>query len=304
MNKWLGVAVATLIASGAFAQQEQAGAADFIACQDAVKKNDFDGMIASCEKALSANADLFLGNYYLGYAYKAKKRYDKCGANFETFIQKVGDNDKAADMINNSNRECGLCLARGSSPTKATSYLQKAASAKPNDTEVQFFLGITQMRANREGAAEQAFAKVIQLDPTLAPRAYYYAGRINFNEQDWAKATQRLEKYLELKPDDTFAADSHFMVGSMAVRGAEDSPDAAAAHQKAISHLTLFLEAKPDAPQSPQAHYILGSLAAQAEDNAAAKTHFERYLELEPNGAQADEVKQFLADLSEAEAGN
>ena len=101
-----------------------------------------------------------------------------------------------------------------------------------------------------------------------------------------------------------FAADSHFMVGSMAVRGAEDSPDAAAANQKAISHLTLFLEAKPDAPQSSQAHYILGSLAAQADDIATAKTHFQRYLELEPDGPQADEVKQFLADLSEAEAGN
>ena len=303
MNKWLGVAVATLIAGGAFAQQEQAGATDFRACQEAVKKNDFDGIIASCEKALSANADLFLGNYYLGYAYRAKKGYDKCAANFDTFLQKIGTNAEAADMINNSTREAGLCYARGSSPTKATSYLEKAASAKPNDTQVQLALGITQMRAKREGAAEKAFAKVIQLDPTRH-RPYYYAGRINFNQQDWAKATQRLEKYLELKPDDTFAADSHFMVGSMAVRGAEDSADAAAANQKAVTHLTLFLKAKPDAPQSPQAHYILGSLAAQAEDDSAAKTHFERYLELEPNGAQADEVKKFLADLSEGEAGN
>jgi len=36
MNKWLGLAVATLIAGAAFAQQEQAGAADFRACQEAV----------------------------------------------------------------------------------------------------------------------------------------------------------------------------------------------------------------------------------------------------------------------------
>lgn len=303
MNKWLGLAVATLIASGAFAQQEQAGAADFRACQEAVGTNDFDTVIASCEKALSANPDLFASNYYLGYAYRSKKNYDKCAQNFDTFIQKVGDNTEAADMINNSNREGGLCFARGSTPTKAIAFLEKAASTKPNDTQVQFFLGITQMRAKREGEAEQAFAKVIQLDPTLH-RAYYYAGRINFNQQDWAKAAQRLEKYLELKPDDTFAADSHFMVGSMAVRSAESSPDAAAANQKAVTHLTLFIEAKPDAPQSSQAHYILGSLAAQAEDIAAAKSHFQRYLELEPNGAQADEVKQFLADLDEAEAGN
>ena len=301
MNKWLGVAVLTLLAGGAFAQ-DAPGAADFVACQEAVKANNFDGVIASCEKALSANGDLFASNYYLGYAYRAKKNYDKCAQNFDTFIQKVGSNAEAADMINNSTREGGLCAARGSSPTNAIPSLQKAANAKPNDTEVQFFLGITQMRANRESAAEQAFAKVIQLDPSLH-RAYYYAGRINFNAQDFAKASTRLDKYLELKPDDTFAADAHFMVGSIAVRGAEASGDAAAANQKAITHLTAFLEAKPDAPQSPQAHYILGSLAAQAEDIAGAKSHFERYLELEPNGPQAEEVKQFLSDLSEAEAG-
>lgn len=302
MNKWLGVAVAALIANGAMAQQEQPGAADFLACQEAVKANNFDGVIASCEKALAANGDLFASNYYLGYAYRSNKRYDKCAQNFDTFIKKVGSNAEAAEMVNNSNREGGLCYARGSSPTKAVPFLQKAASAKPNDTEVQFFLGVTQMRANRESAAEQAFSKVIQLDPTLH-RAYYYAGRINFNAQDWQKAEERLSKYLELKPDDTFAADAHFMMGSMAVRNAEASGDAAAAHQKAITHLTAFLEAKPDAPQSSQAHYILGSLAAQAEDNATAKAHFERYLELEPNGPQAEEVKQFLADLSEADAG-
>lgn len=302
MTKWLGVAVAALIANGAFAQQEQPGAAEFLACQEAVKANNFDGVIDSCEKALAANPDLFASNYYLGYAYRAKQRYDECAENFNTFIQKVGSNSEAAEMVANSNREGGLCYARGSSPTKAVPLLEKAAAAKPNDTEVQFFLGVTLMRANRESAAEQAFSKVIQLDPSLH-RAYYYAGRINFNAQEWAKASERLEKYLELKPDDTFAADAHFMVGSMAVRNAEASGDAAAAHQKAITHLTQFLEAKPNAPQSPQAHYILGSLAAQADDNATAKTHFERYLELEPNGPQAEEVKQFLADLSEAEAG-
>lgn len=302
MKKWLGTAVVALIANGASANQEQPGAADFLACQEAVKKNDFDGVIASCEKALKANGDLYASNYYLGYAYRAKKDYDKCGQNFQTFIRKVGSNADAAAMVGNSNREGGLCIARGSSPTNAIPLLTKAASAKPNDTQVQFFLGITQMRDRKDAAAERAFSKVIQLDPSIH-RAFYYAGRINFNSQDFPKASERLEKYLELKPDDTFAADAHFMVGSMAVRsaGAEPTPEASA---KAKTHLEQFLTAKPDAPQSAQAHYILGSLAAGVEDNTGAKGHFEKYLELEPNGAQAEEIKKFLADLAAAESGN
>ncbi len=302
MNKWLVTAVATFIASGAFAVQEQPGAADFLACQDAVKKNDFDTVIASCEKALAASKDLYASNYYLGYAYRAKKNYDKCASNFETFIQKVGSNAEAADMIANSTREGALCYARGSSPEKAITLLSKAAAAKPNDTEVQFFLGITQMRAKREGPAEQAFSKVIQLDPSL-DRAYYYAGFINFNQQQWDKAAERLGKFLELKPNDSFAADAHFMVGSMIIRTADEAADKAAAQAEAKSHLETFLAAKPSAPQSSQAHYILGSLAYQAEDNAGAKGHFEKCLELAPTGAQAEEVKKFLADLAAVESG-
>ncbi len=294
----LALSVVALMASSAFAQ-DQPGAKDFLACQEAVKTNDFDTVIQTCERALGASADLFASNYYLGYAYKTKKNHDKCASNFDTFLKKAGNNPDAGVMIAAANREGGLCYARGSATAKAVPLLRKAASAKPTDKEVQFYLGLSLMRGNNEGQAEQAFAKVIQLDPNLA-QAQYYAGRINFNQQEWAKANERLSKYLELKPDDAFSADSHYMVGSMAIRMAEGASDATARQDQAIAHLKQFLTAKPNAPQSSQAHYILGSLAAQREDNETAKSHFQKYLELEPNGAQADEVKQFLADLSAA----
>ncbi|HSF15848.1 MAG TPA: tetratricopeptide repeat protein [Vicinamibacteria bacterium] len=299
MKTWLTFVIASLVAGGAMAQQEQPGAQDFLAGQEAIKKNDYDAAIPAFEKALSANPELFASNYYLGWAYRAKQNWGKCGGNFDTFLKKVGSNQDAAEMIGHANREGGLCLARAEN-TQAIPLLEKAASAKPNDKEVQYMLGVALMRANREGPAEAAFGKVIQLDPAL-PNPYYFAGRINFNRQEWAKAEERLSKYLELKPDDTFSPDAHFMVGSVAIRMAEGSPDATAAQDKAISHLQQFLTAKPNAPQSAQAHYILGSLAAQRDDNARAKTHFQKYLELEPNGPQAEEVKKFLQDLQAGE---
>ena len=298
MNKWLALAMAFVIGSGvALVQQEQPGAQDFLAGQEAVKAKNYDAAITAFEKALAANPDLFASNYFLGFAYKTKQNWEKCGANFETFLKKVGSDPKAAEQIGHSNREGGLCYARAESTAKAIPMLQKAASAKPDDKEVQFLLGVALMRENRENEAETAFTKVIQLDPSLQ-RAYYYAGRINFNRQEWDQATQRLEKYLELGATDAFAPDAHFMVGSNAIRQSEGSPDAAALQQKASDHLTKFLAAKPTAPQAAQAHYILGSLAAQRDDNETAKTHFQKYLELEPNGAQAEEVKKFLQDLT------
>jgi tetratricopeptide (TPR) repeat protein len=296
MKRWLALAVASVIASAASAQQDAPGAKDFLAGQEAMKKKDFDAAIPALEKALAANPELFASNYYLGFAYKAKQKWDKCGSNFETFLKKVGSDPKATEMIGYANREGGLCFARAEATAKSIPLLQKAQSAKPNDKEVQFFLGVALMRENREDQAEQAFAKVIQLDPSIV-KAFYYAGRINFNRQEWDVASERLEKYLAGAPDDTFAPDAHFMVGSIAIRKAEGSPNAAAEQQKATEHLEKFLAAKPTAPQAPDAHYILGSLAAQKDDTAKAKLHFEKYLELKPTGPQAEEVKKFLQDL-------
>ncbi len=295
MNKWLALAVFSMLASGVAAQQEQPGASDFRACEEAVKTNDFDGMIASCEKAVAANPDVFLSHYYLGYAYRAKKNYDKCGDNFSKFLTKLGSQD-AGDMKGNATREGGVCLARGSDHRRAIPYLQKAVAAKPSDTEAQWRLGISLTRAKREAEAEPVFAKVIQLDPSIGP-AYYYAGRTNFYDKEWDKADQRLRKYLELEPDGNSAADAHFMVGRMAAQKAQGQEEGSADLGDAVDHLGKFLAAKPNAPQAPEALFILGVAAAQREDNETAKVHFEKYLELKPTGEQAEEAKKFLEDL-------
>ena len=288
----LNWAIAVLMATGAFAQ-DGPGEKDFLACEEAIDVHDYDTVILTCERALGASTDLFASNYYLGYAYKAKKNHDKCASNFDTFLKKAGNNPDAGVMIGAANREGGLCYAKGSATAKAISLLRKAASAKSNDKEVQYYLGMTLMRGSNEGQAEQAFAKVIQLDPNQA-QAQYYAGRINFNQQEWAKANARLSKYLELKPDGPFSADSHFMVGSIAAANKQQD--------QAITHLQQFLTAKPNAPSSAQAHYTLGGYAVDREDYETAKSHYQKYLKLEPNGAQAPGVKEFLADMAEREA--
>ena len=66
-------------------------------------------------------------------------------------------------------------------------------------------------------AAEQTFSKVIQLQPNL-DRSYYYAGLIDFKAERWDIAKERLAKYLELKPDGPFAADSQAMLDDIAAK--------------------------------------------------------------------------------------
>ncbi len=301
MNKWLALAMTLAIACAAVAQeqpaaQEQPGAQDFRAGTEAVKKNDFDGMIVSFEKALAANPTLFLSHYYLGFAYRSKQNWAKCGDNFSQFLQKLGDQNLPTEKAH-ATKEGGLCFVRADSYGKAIPLLQTAAAANPNEVAIQNALGISLMRDNREEEAEVAFAKVIQLKPEIA-NPYYFAGRVNFYKQDLTKAEPRLMKYLELDANGTFVPDAHFLLGSIAYQKAEQGGDKAVLYPTVKTHLTKFLEGRPNAPQTPDALYILGYVAAQEEDDTAAKGYFERFLRLRPDGPQAEEAKRFLAELT------
>lgn len=300
MNKWLAIMIMVLLAGGAAAMQLPPGGQEFQAGVAAAQKQDWDTAIKAFEAALSMNPELYGSHFYLGYAYEQKQDFGKTGEHFAAFVERAGDNPEGAEQIAYATRNGGLALAR-MNDARAIPLLQKAAEAKPNDKEVLYFLAVTLMRSNRAAEAEPYFLKVTQLDPSL-PLPHYFAGRGAFNSERWADAKRLLNKYLELGGDDSFAADAHFMLGSMAVRDAEAGTDAAAEQALAKEHLDQFLTLKPDAPQAPQAHYILGSLAAQAEDTDTARSHFQAYLQLQPSGAQAEEVKQFLTDLAEDEA--
>ena len=300
MNKWLALMITLLLAGGAAAQQLPPGGQEFQAGVKALETKDWDAAIKAFELALAVNTDLFASHYFLGVAYEATKSYAKAAEHFTKYLERVGNNPDAAQQIAYATRQAGLALARVNDPA-AIPLLEKAAAAKPNDKDVHHALAVTLVRNNQAAEAEQHFLKVIQLDPNLA-RPYYFAGRAAFSNERWADAQRLLSKYLELGPEEAWEADTHFMLGSMAIRQGEGAGDLAAAQATAKEHFNKLLELKPNAPEAPQAHYYLGSLAAQSEDWATARMHYQSYLQLQPQGAQAEEVKQFLADLAEDEA--
>jgi tetratricopeptide (TPR) repeat protein len=271
-----------------------AGAEEYKAGEEAVKKGDMDTAITSFEAALAANPELFASHYYLGWAYQSKQNWEKTAEHFVEFLDKVKDDPKAADWISNATREGGLALARLNRFEQAAPLLEKAASAKPNDTELHYRLGTGYLTGGDRDKAEEHLSKVIQLQPDL-DRPYYLVGHIAYNKEDFASAQEKLDKYIELKPEGEFAGDAHFMLGMMATRAGQGGN--AAAKRTAKAHLNKFLQLKPDSPQASEAHYILGSFAAQIEDVETARVHFQRYLKLNPSGPQAKEIRAFLADL-------
>ena len=61
---------------------------------------------------------------------------------------------------------------------------------------------------------------------------------------------------------------------------------------RAISTLADLVK---DHPDHASAHYLLGRLLqARPGSGASARTHFERYVRLAPNGDKAAEVRQWL----------
>jgi tetratricopeptide (TPR) repeat protein len=194
-----------------------AGAEEYKQGEAAFKSKDWSGAISAFEAAVSKNADLFASYYYLGWAYKNVSNHGKAASSFAKFVEKAPADGSAAEMVNAATREAGTAYARAKQYNEAISFLNKAAAANSRDTEVQFFLGFSQMQNGDEVAAEKTFSKVIQLQPNL-DRAHYYAGLIDYKAERFEQAKERLTKYLELSPDGPFAADAQAMLDTIAAQ--------------------------------------------------------------------------------------
>jgi tetratricopeptide (TPR) repeat protein len=189
--------------------------------EEAFKNKDWNGAISAFEAAVGQNPDLFASHYYLGWAYKSVSNPGKSAGNFAKFLEKAPKDDSAAQMVTAATREAGTGYARAKKYPEALPFLTKAATANSSDTEVQYFLGFSQMQTGDEVAAEKTFSKVIQLQPNL-DRSYYYAGLIDYKAERWESAKARLAKYLELKPSGPFAADAQAMLDDIAAREAKE----------------------------------------------------------------------------------
>jgi tetratricopeptide (TPR) repeat protein len=254
MKQWIAAVTLFAVAAVAGAQEPAppAGAADFVQGQRALRKRDVDTAIAAFEGALRANPDLFLSHYYLGYAYQSKQDWENTGTQFSLFLMRVDEDDPiAARIVFHATRQGGLALARTETPTRAVPYLEKIVDADPKDVDVHFYLGVALLAAQRRGEAKKLFARVIELDSDYA-EAYYYAGRIAFDEQDAETAGQRLARFVRLQPRSPHGAHAHLLLGQLAARAGDA--------EKAAVHLEGCLALEPSGPYAEEAQRSLERL--------------------------------------------
>jgi tetratricopeptide (TPR) repeat protein len=140
--------------------------------------------------------------------------------------------------------------------------------------------------ANDLEEALRLFSAALASDERRA-RSWNYLGGVHFAQGDLTRALAEFKKALELDPRDVRACNN---VGT-ALERLGDYAGAGEAYGRAV-----LVD-----PSYPVTHRNLGILQSRRLGNPdAARRCWERYLELAPAGAYADEIRGELADLDAA----
>jgi len=196
----------------------------------------------------------------------------------------------------------------------AEKSLTKAVDFSPT---VDAILALTTAQIAR-GSVQQAiesYQKAIRQDPRDI-RAYVLLGSFQELQGNWREAQQQYEKVLSLQPNNPAAAnnlayillehggntDVALSLAQTARRLMPDSPNTADTLAWAYINKSAFAlavdllqEATNASPANPIYHYHLGVAYQKSNDEARAKTQFERALELNPPYPEADEIHKALA---------
>lgn len=266
-----------------------------LACPGAGEAEQWDQVIATCEPALQATPDAFIFNYFLGRAYASKQDWPRAAINFSAFLGGVQGNSEAAAQLSNqvtfAQRVGGIAYARANAANDAIPLLQAAAAANPKDVEVQFRLGRALLATGEEAGAERALSAYIAEAPNPAPGIVFLAGQLNFNAGDYARADERLSAFLAAEPTGRGAPEAHYML-ALALQGSDE--------ERAITHYLGFVEgAAADDPRLPDATFALGTMYFNRDDCPSAEQHYQSFMELAPDHANAAQVTEILAAIAE-----
>ncbi len=192
-------------------------------------------------------------------------------------------------------------------------------AAPPSATELAvgtYNEGVDLLNAGNKAGAEAKFSEAVKKNPDL-PAAWKALAVLAYEKKDWAKTVEYGQKATDLDPSLT---DLYGMMTDAATKAgdkkgaaewhakyAEANPDTpeilynhgvdAYNHNKmkeAEEALTKAVAARPD---YALAHFWLGMVEINLKKNAAAKEHFQKYLQLEPQGTEAGTAKEMLSFL-------
>ncbi len=175
--------------------------------------------------------------------------------------------------------------------TDAAKDFEGAVKIYPEYAEAWLNLGRARVSLEAIGPGHDAFVRAAELDPQMAG-LQEELGLLAVRQNDLVSAAKYLDESLRLDPGGSYrACYSDAIVNLMLKRYdlAENSARAALG----------FGDSGPQA----RGHYVLGMALLARGDNAEAKQHLVRYLELAPKAPERDQVQKELNRIEQVAAG-
>lgn len=202
---------------------------------------------------------------------------------------------------------------------KASAALDALVAADPSrDTAVRVFnLGAEASRAGETDAAIAHLERALSIDPTLDPAASAL-GSLYLKKKDYPKALGFAEKVLVAKPGDleamTLRYETYRAMGDKAkateAQAAMQAASAASTPEElykqgvalynannSVAARATFEQLVARDPNHAKGHFLLGNILVATGENAAAKEHLQKFLDLAPNDSEAATAKEMLAYL-------
>lgn len=284
----------------------------FNAGVEASQADDVATSKAKFQEALALDKSLHLAHLALAGIYYDEKNFETALAEIEALLEADPRNARGLRILYEVHSALG-----NKNEAKAALRLLSEIDSSGDAAAALYNEGVAAYRVGDNEVAKQSFLQALEVQPDLYP-AIKALAQINFKDGDFATAAQRVEKLLEVEPEnetylrmrweayrmlgdeekekEAFLAladkDPKVMIKDIMEEGAKlfEGGDTAAAQERFEQVLLID-------PDHPRAHYRMG-LILVSSDPEAAKGHFTKFLELapetDPERGTAQEMLSYL----------
>jgi tetratricopeptide (TPR) repeat protein len=200
----------------------------------------------------------------LGLLYVQIKRDEDAASQFEEALRlDPARTDALAPLLSVLRTRARIAVETGSLE-KGLALLLRARKASPQDPDVLFDLGMTELQMSLLPDAERAFEDALAARKD-DPQVLYALGRDQIEMAKFLEAKVSFERFLQLRPDD---ASGHYAIG-LVLRSLQQSSEARLHFEKSVS-----LQ-----PAQTEAYFQLGLLDLEGKQVESAVTEFDHVLQ-------------------------
>ena len=186
-----------------------------------------------------------------------------------------------ADRFNEASQVAQTAFMDGDFQTAVAEYL-KLIELTPGSGGLYFNLAAAYERMDDHLAAIEAYEKAYELDDSMLD-AIMAVGDLHGRQREWEQALAAFDRAMELVEGNAVNLFNYAVYASNA--GKVELAD------------EFYAKSAEADPEFAPAHLQIGMARARQEDREGAIAAFERFLELDPDGAQAVMVQEILDQL-------